>query len=827
MSFTFPSSPTLNQQYSVSGGPTYTWNGTAWIVLTPGQQFNRQAYTATANQTSFSVSTGYLVGGLDVFRNGVKLITGTDYTATNGSTFILILPANNGDTVECICYSQILYSDALRKTGDTMTGNLTVPNITSNGFVVANNGLYSSNNYTGTYTAGIVVDYVTGNGRISVGSGDGLTIYNGGVANTSLVTLNSSGNLTFNTASSVTFNNNTAISAASTKSLTLNGGAGTNGLVIGANNNVGIGTASPACPLDTNGMIRAISKVGAYPASGKGLEIYYESAADLGILLSYDRGATAYKPLTYVASTHTFSTSGTTRMTLDNAGNLGLGVTPSAWDSGQKVIQISNSSFYGYSSGTVVTQNVYYNSGHKYIVSSLGAAYYQQYGGVHQWYNAPSGTAGDAISFTQAMTLDASGRLGIGTTSPSTEGTNVRLAVVGGAGQQASSLATSNINAGFTVRANASSGYVLAIGATTNGSQPYIQGVNYNGGAASADLAIQPYGGNVGIGTSSPSYKLDVSGSVNISADNFYRIGAGTDRYIQYRSSNSDILYSFSTGNFYRQDITNSAHTWYTGNTERARIDSTGNFIVGTAALSTSATSGFHWIPSCAGTPTGAATPPYSGASGLVVDSTNGRLYVRSGSNWIGTNIGNATSTAIYSHYHNIASFTPSANATDWYRVVSFTGSNQPSFVRLHISIPGVHFQCLVDISRGAGGDFVQTQFKLLGNYVYWGQYPMDWRLVPTGTNLPTYLDVRFSAFTSGGISPVYIAVLESITTDSGHPTFPGTNVGTAAAGYGIRIGTTSGFTYPEFKIRPGVWAREDASFVRTTGTVASGAVQT
>ena len=38
--------------------------------------------------------------------------------------------------------------------------------------------------------------------------------------------------------------------------------------------------------------------------------------------------------------------------------------------------------------------------------------------GQHKWFTAPSGTAGNAISFTQAMTLDASGRLGVGTTSP-------------------------------------------------------------------------------------------------------------------------------------------------------------------------------------------------------------------------------------------------------------------------------------------------------------------------------------------------------------------------------------------------------------------------
>ncbi len=85
---------------------------------------------------------------------------------------------------------------------------------------------------------------------------------------------------------------------------------------------------------------------------------------------------------------------------------------------------------------------------------------------------------------------------------------------------------------------------------------------------------------NVGIGTASPAYKLDVVGSLNVTADSFYRIGAGTDRYIQYRTGNSDILYSFSSGNFYRQDITNSTHSWFTGNTERMRIDSSGGLIL-------------------------------------------------------------------------------------------------------------------------------------------------------------------------------------------------------------------------------------------------------
>ena len=54
------------------------------------------------------------------------------------------------------------------------------------GSVVAANGLYSVGSYSGSYSDGTVVDYVTGNGRISVGPADNLTLYAGGPANTSI-----------------------------------------------------------------------------------------------------------------------------------------------------------------------------------------------------------------------------------------------------------------------------------------------------------------------------------------------------------------------------------------------------------------------------------------------------------------------------------------------------------------------------------------------------------------------------------------------------------------------------------------------------------------
>ena len=96
--------------------------------------------------------------------------------------------------------------------------------------------------------------------------------------------------------------------------------------------------------------------------------------------------------------------------------NLGLGVTPSAWSYRSLSVGTAGTSIWQTGSDFGLSSNAYNNSGWKYNITG-GASLYDLSGNQHIWSIAPSGTAGNAITFTQAMTLDASGNLLVGTTS--------------------------------------------------------------------------------------------------------------------------------------------------------------------------------------------------------------------------------------------------------------------------------------------------------------------------------------------------------------------------------------------------------------------------
>jgi len=134
----------------------------------------------------------------------------------------------------------------------------------------------------------------------------------------------------------------------------------------------------------------------------------------------YSDGANTVELAAGTSGKLSFVTNGGLRATLDSSGNLGLGVVPSAWGGAFRALQFEGGS--GVHANTVAQDfnviNQAYNNGSSYVYqnSSQPVARYQQYQGTHAWFTAPSGTAGNAISFTQAMTLDSSGNLVVGTT---------------------------------------------------------------------------------------------------------------------------------------------------------------------------------------------------------------------------------------------------------------------------------------------------------------------------------------------------------------------------------------------------------------------------
>ena len=177
--------------------------------------------------------------------------------------------------------------------------------------------------------------------------------------------------------------------------------------------------------------------------------------------------------------------------------NLGLGVTPSAWESGFKSISLATfASFAADSASTYVSSNVYYNGGWKYVGTGHASNYYQNEG-AHVWRTAASGTAGNTVSFTQAMTLDASGNLLINTTA-NANSAKLKSKVSGG-------------SVGFEVTDEASSDFVVVPASSAGVCKigPTAGAMSFQ--TAGTERARIDTSGNLLVGTTSGTAKLNVT----------------------------------------------------------------------------------------------------------------------------------------------------------------------------------------------------------------------------------------------------------------------------------------------------------------------------
>lgn len=124
---------------SINSG-SYTINSTAPSAVT-GYEI------LTTTKDTFSVNPSYLVGNLQVYYNGFKLLDGEDFTASNGTTFLLNSPGSSGDVVEWAGFTNAAQYSPLNHTHGNLSSSGTIGS-TSGSFIIAgNNGLLTA--YTG------------------------------------------------------------------------------------------------------------------------------------------------------------------------------------------------------------------------------------------------------------------------------------------------------------------------------------------------------------------------------------------------------------------------------------------------------------------------------------------------------------------------------------------------------------------------------------------------------------------------------------------------------------------------------------------------------
>jgi hypothetical protein len=334
---------------------------------------------------------------------------------------------------------------------------------------------------------------------------------------------------------------------------------------------LGIGTSSPSVKLDVNGQsyFRGNSSL----IGGASL-IAYNSGNTATSNFQMDSGTALIIYNNSATGTIKIGNNSAEQMRLDASGNLGLGVTPSAWASYFAAVQAGNASkggaFVSAGGFSAYGHNYYEDSGgvNRYIQSTYALKYATQGNGAHAWYTAPAwdGTGSNAISFTQAMTLDAGGRLLVGRTSST--GNNER----------------------FQIDANGTSTIYTALFSNTGTATSTYNVVTWIQGATGSATG---YIGTGGSAVGNPAFQ------------NAFVVGTQTSNRLVFN----------------------------TADTEKAHIPVAGGMVVGTAALATSATDGFLYVPTCAGTPTGTPTTQ-TGTAPIVVDTTNNKLYFYSGGQW-------------------------------------------------------------------------------------------------------------------------------------------------------------------------------------------------
>ena len=280
--------------------------GAAGNIIAGGQL--RATYGLYSSNT---FNGGYADGIVVDYTTGngrISVGTNDNVSIYNGgvaNTLLLQIAANGNVTIPSAAAATSSSTGALIVGGGIGASG----NVYAAGSVISNNGLYSPGTFNAAYVDGIVVDYISGNGRISVGSADNLTFYTGGLGSTPTLKINSSGNI--NIPSTASANSTT------TGALVVAGGAGIGGnIAVGANllvSTPGYGIVFPDNTFQT-------TAGGTYAITTVSAGTYAASPLDRFLAVNYTTTGTVVITLPNAASTNV----GTQLIVKDTGGNAGV-----------------------------------------------------------------------------------------------------------------------------------------------------------------------------------------------------------------------------------------------------------------------------------------------------------------------------------------------------------------------------------------------------------------------------------------------------------------------------------------------------------------------
>jgi hypothetical protein len=534
---------TFNSKQSALSFGNLTETSSSVLTIAGGTGAVIGSGTTIAVKQSSAIQSGYLSStDWNTFNNKQPQINGTGFVKASGttisydnSTYYL---ASNPSAY--ISLSSLSGTTPITYNSGTGAISIAQANTSTSGFLSSTDwNTFNNKASLSAFSASPPLSYNSGTGAFSITQSSGST--NGYLSSTDWTTFNNKQSALTNPITGTgtsgyvpKFNGTTSL---------------TNSAIFDNGGNIGINNTNSYNKLD-------IVQVGSNnTVAGVGLKIVSDASNSASMAFSQTARGTATigmqgsgsAPCNFVIGTDvtgaflfkkglsgTYGTdlsTGTTQMTLDALGNLGLGVTPSAWG-GYTAIQIGQGALSNGNGSNVVNvhSNAYYNGSNYIYIANGEASLYQQAGGGHNWRIAPSGTAGNPVTFTQAMTLGNDGNLLLnGATSSNGQGKlqNTGQSFTGGlgiGGLTFSTNTTASVNTSFYFF-NGGAGVTLTL-PDTNGQSMIYYIKNYS----ASPLTIGRTGSNtfIAAGTITTVTSLTLATGVSTTI-----IGNGTTNYIQ------------------------------------------------------------------------------------------------------------------------------------------------------------------------------------------------------------------------------------------------------------------------------------------------------